>query len=223
MKKLCALLGLSVVLSGCTLGGDSNPGSERSGNSVAQTELQKYVGEVSDFQVIHSTTIGTLVAEIQRLAEETDDHSNVRYQQAGNSLHSISSGQAEQMSAKEILDAIGRQYELSTEAKALLRRDETTLENLLLKVKQDQIRLLQIVPPPGTPTGFHEVAVATIDLETSVLVSMLNIYPLPELFRIGPELKELPTRFFRAKAELERAVGLWTEAITYLVVLQLSS
>ena len=87
---------------------------------------------------------------------------------------------------------------------------------MLVRVKRDQVQLTQIAPTIGLPTKFHELAMATIDYETSVLVNLVSFYPSSEVQMRGPEFERFPAEFADAKRHLTLVTDTWAEAQTGL-------
>lgn len=111
-------------------------------------------------------------------------------------------------------------WTLSPELKEMLRSEQETLVDLHLRVKRDQVMLLQIVPPVGTPTDFHQMAMFTLDQETATLLSLLNFYSSPELrqkdHQEDGKFSEFPAQYAGAQAQLARAREHWSIAGTVL-------
>jgi hypothetical protein len=175
------------------------------------TLASKYIQDAKEFSLSHSETIAVVAAEIKRLSIESRDRAKLR-----GSPETLLTINPNGMSTEQILNAIRSANTLSPEGQELLKGHKVALDNLLLRVKRDQVTLLQIVPPAGTPTKFHEVAIAVLDLETAPLVSLVNVYASPRLFIPGPELAELPARFSQAEAQFVRVVDFWAVAQSLL-------
>lgn len=171
------------------------------------TLASKYIQDAKEFSLSHSETIAVVAGEIIRLSTESRDRTKLR-----GSPENLLTIDPNRMSTEQILNAIRGANTLSPEGQELLRGHKAALDNLLLRVKRDQVTLLQIVPPAGTPPRFHEMATASLDLETTMLVSLVTVYASPRLFIPGPELAELPARFSQALGQLERAVEFWAVA-----------
>ena len=101
----------------------------------------------------------------------------------------------------------------------MLISEQAELDKLLLRVQGDQLELLQIRLPPGMRSSFHESAMATLDRETSMLVSLLNFYSSPELSVKGQAFEEFPIRFAEAEAQLQRIKESWANTERLLLTL----
>ena len=178
--------------------------------------LRTYLRGARTFADLHSVTLARLNSTLSRLASEGASKASMR---AG-SLSELLNVNLAGPSSDEIINQIMALRQLSQEEQAVLARDLASLEELLGRVKRDQIELIRTVPPTGVPTKFHEMAMAAIDLETDALVSLIGFYASPALKERGPTFEQFPDMFASAQGKLTLAGSKWASAVLYLRVME---
>lgn len=208
--SLLAVMAILSLLSACSF--TSQASDTPTATPTTPTPTEEYLQAVRAFSLSHGKTLDEVSAVIERLASESD----AKAKQIGNMAPFLSMD-TRNMSDDRLLALIASQYHLSPEFKQVLISDQAELDGLLLQVKGDQVKLLQIPLPPGIPSNFHISAMATLDRETSMLVSLLNFYSSPQLSRKGPAFEEFPRKFSEAEAQLQEITESWSNAERLLI------
>ena len=199
MKQIVAVV-LTAGVFGC--GVPSSP------VSTPQSGLGIYVNQVNAFSDKHRTTLTELNSTIKLLADESNIKADFGKQNLSGFL-SISANS----SAEALFSSLDELQQLSNEEKAALWADKAKLDALLTKVKHDQIELLRIVPPEGVTSTFHVQAMAAIDQETAVLISLISFYSSPGIQNKTSEFDRFPSEFSDATAGLRLANQRWNNAV----------
>lgn len=176
-------------------------------------ELPEYLADAYTFSLQHQTTRDLIFSTIERLKLESSDTSGF----AKPNSRTLFQYNTEGMSTDEILKAIREVSQLSSEELALLEDHRRAIDALHIRVKGDHVSLMQIIPPVGGGTRFYGKALATLDKETFLLVSLLSFYYSPELKRKGSVFSnEFPSRLAEAGAQLDGPRVSWQRAVDEL-------
>ena len=118
---------------------------------IQESDVEAYLKSAKAYSLIHSETLDELQSAIIKQASNSSEKASLN----SRNLAPLLRMNTRAMTTDEILTAIRELHVLSPEAYNTLNEDRETLLRLFLRIKTDQVKLLQKLPPPNATTCFH--------------------------------------------------------------------